>query len=302
MSDNTMIKKYEEMIRSMSVDGLKSLIYDKLPPFAKAIEDTQRDVYGNYINLVLPRNGKRDPISDVNHVVVKLANLYTDTLLHKVPDQQCENWGQFCEAIYFSVAENAADTFEQMLVCGDKCDGFGIKQALDNSVDLYDIRRDSSLKAKELTISMKNINYKRLARDFYELCLDAIMPRFHLAVPNHIICNQKNKWFFENIQAVDQGLFYKEETSGVQKFYLREYDLPCQMVSFSKHCPDNEIYAINTSTFKFHSLCDWNWIEGEDGKIVRGSNLKDYYRATFVKYGNLICEAPQYNAKITLED
>lgn len=63
--------------------------------------------------------------------------------------------------------------------------------------------------------------------------------------------------------------------------------------------PDNEIYLLNTADFKFHQLCDWQWIEDERGNVIRLSS-EDVYRATLVKYGNYICEKPHKQIKIII--
>lgn len=59
------------------------------------------------------------------------------------------------------------------------------------------------------------------------------------------------------------------------------------------------MYLLNTDDFVIHELCDWKWIEGEDGKILRqNANLPSYY-ATLVKYAELVCDKPNGQAKIS---
>jgi hypothetical protein len=59
-----------------------------------------------------------------------------------------------------------------------------------------------------------------------------------------------------------------------------------------RFCPENTLYFLNTKDFKLHQLCDWQWLEAEDGKILKQVPGKPVYTATLVKYAELICERP----------
>ena len=66
-----------------------------------------------------------------------------------------------------------------------------------------------------------------------------------------------------------------------------------------RFCPENTLYLLNTNDFKICQLCDWQWMEGEDGKILKQVPGKPVYTATLVKYAELICEKPFGQAAIT---
>ena len=59
-----------------------------------------------------------------------------------------------------------------------------------------------------------------------------------------------------------------------------------------RFCPEGTMYLLNTNDFKLHQLCDWQWLEGEDGKILKQVPGKPVYTATLVKYAELMCERP----------
>lgn len=59
-----------------------------------------------------------------------------------------------------------------------------------------------------------------------------------------------------------------------------------------RFCPAGTMYLLNTNDFKLHQLCDWQWLEGEDGKILKQMPGKPVYTATLVKYAELMCERP----------
>lgn len=63
--------------------------------------------------------------------------------------------------------------------------------------------------------------------------------------------------------------------------------------------PDDTLYMLDTSKFTLHQLCDWEWIEGEGGKILRQKAGYPAYTATLVKYADLICDQPNGQAKFT---
>ncbi len=62
---------------------------------------------------------------------------------------------------------------------------------------------------------------------------------------------------------------------------------------------DGEIYLLNTNDFVMHELCDWKWLEGECGNILKQKAGKPAYTATLVKYAELICDRPNGQAKIS---
>ena len=62
---------------------------------------------------------------------------------------------------------------------------------------------------------------------------------------------------------------------------------------------DDTMYLLNTDDFTLHQLCDWKWLEGEDGRVIRQNMGFPTYSATLVKYADLICDKPNGQAKIT---
>ncbi len=62
---------------------------------------------------------------------------------------------------------------------------------------------------------------------------------------------------------------------------------------------DDTMFLLNTDDFTLHQLCDWKWLEGEDGRIIRQNVGYPTFSATLVKYADLICDKPNGQAKIT---
>ena len=59
------------------------------------------------------------------------------------------------------------------------------------------------------------------------------------------------------------------------------------------------LYMLDSSKFTLHQLCDWEWIQGEAGNILRQKAGYPAYTATLVKYADLICDQPNGQAKFT---
>jgi len=60
----------------------------------------------------------------------------------------------------------------------------------------------------------------------------------------------------------------------------------------------NTMFLLNTQEFKLHQLCDWNWLTGEDGRVIKQNQGKPTYSATLVKYADIICDKPSGQAMI----
>lgn len=59
------------------------------------------------------------------------------------------------------------------------------------------------------------------------------------------------------------------------------------------------MYLLNTKEFVLHQLCDWEWLEGDDGRILKQVLNSPTYMATLVKYAELICDKPNGQAKLS---
>ena len=66
-----------------------------------------------------------------------------------------------------------------------------------------------------------------------------------------------------------------------------------------RFCPEGTMYLLNTDDFTLHQLCDWQWLSGDDGKILRQVASKPVYTATLVKYADLICARPNGQGMIS---
>ena len=63
-------------------------------------------------------------------------------------------------------------------------------------------------------------------------------------------------------------------------------------------CEGGAVYALNSESFAMQQLCDWTWLEGDDGSILRPVSGRPVYSATLVKYADFICEKPFLQGKL----
>ena len=66
-----------------------------------------------------------------------------------------------------------------------------------------------------------------------------------------------------------------------------------------RFAPDGTMYILNTGDFHLHQLCDWRWLEGDDGRVIKQVANKPVYTATLVKYADLLCDRPIGQAVIS---
>lgn len=62
---------------------------------------------------------------------------------------------------------------------------------------------------------------------------------------------------------------------------------------------DDAMYILSTKDFELCQLCDWQWLEGNDGRIIKQKEGYPVYTATLVKYAELLCNRPNAQAKLS---
>lgn len=70
-------------------------------------------------------------------------------------------------------------------------------------------------------------------------------------------------------------------------------------VVYDRFVPSGTMYLLDTRDFHLHQLCDWRFLETENGKILRQNQGYPTYTATLVKYCDLICDRPNGQAKLS---
>lgn len=110
-----------------------------------------------------------------------------------------------------------------------------------------------------------------------------------------ITCGAKVKRLYQNYLATYRRNIDVTELEGGYKA-ISFNGIP---IVSDRFVPDDTMYLLDSSKFTLHQLCDWEWIEGEGGRILRQKAGYPAYTATLVKYADLICDLPSGQAKLT---
>lgn len=105
---------------------------------------------------------------------------------------------------------------------------------------------------------------------------------------NFIVCSSGVKRAYQKALAAYKRNIDVMELKGGYKA-LSYNGIP---VVSDRFCPEGTMYLLNTDDFALHQLCDWKWLEGEDGRVIKQVANKPVYSATLVKYADLICSRP----------
>ena len=112
---------------------------------------------------------------------------------------------------------------------------------------------------------------------------------------NFIVCSSGVKRALQNHLATYKRNIDTMELAGGYKA-MSYNGIP---VVSDRFCPSGTMYLLNTDDFVLHQLCDWQWLEGEDGKVIKQVGGKPVYSATLVKYADLICNRPVGQAMLS---
>ena len=112
---------------------------------------------------------------------------------------------------------------------------------------------------------------------------------------NFIVCSSGVKRAFQNHLSTYKRNIDVMDLNGGYKA-LSYNGIP---IVSDRFCPEGTMYLLNTDDFILHQLCDWKWLEGEDGKVIKQVADKPVYKATLVKYADLICSRPCGQAMLT---
>ncbi|MBD5131951.1 MAG: phage major capsid protein [Clostridiales bacterium] len=110
-----------------------------------------------------------------------------------------------------------------------------------------------------------------------------------------IACSQDAKYsFVDYMGAYRRNIDFMELDGGFKSISYNGIPLV-----YDRFVPEGSMYLLNTKAFKLHQLCDWRFLETENGKILRQNQGKPTYTATLVKYCDLICSKPNGQAVLT---
>lgn len=165
----------------------------------------------------------------------------------------------------------------------------GLKAIFEGEGNLYGVSRDISLMKPYIMEDAEEIN-----ENIIQTAIDTIEQNAGSKV-NCIICSWGvRRALAEYFRSFKVAMPTIEFAGGFTAMSFN--GIP---VIADRFCPAGTMYLLNTDDFKLHQLCDWQWLQGEDGKILKQVPGKPVYTATLVKYAELMCERPCGQGMIT---
>ena len=194
--------------------------------------------------------------------------------------------------VYFTVTPSAMNEGDIFYVQGSKDNEItGLGAIFGNSTTLYGLNRSAN---KWLSPYVSAVSNQEINDNMLQTAVDFL---------------EENTG--SNIDFITCGAGVKRAYQQYLACYRRNIDVAVleggyKAISFNgipvvsdRFVPDDTLYMLDTSKFTLHQLCDWEWIEGEGGKILRQKAGFPSYTATLVKYADLICEQPNGQAKFS---
>jgi hypothetical protein len=158
----------------------------------------------------------------------------------------------------------------------------GLGAIFDLNKDLYGVARSRAAWSKPVITA----NVGELTETALQKALDAIEEKSG-GKTNFIVCSWGVRRALINALSAYRRMEPMELEGGFRALSFN--GIP---VVADRFCPKGTMYLLNTDDFAIHQLCDWQWLEGEDGKILKQIPGKPVYTATLVKYAELMCYRP----------
>ena len=161
--------------------------------------------------------------------------------------------------------------------------------AIFSDADLYGVTRSANAWMKPYTATASTLTDSAIqtAIDFLDENVGSTV--------DYITCSSSVRRIYQAYLASNrQNIDYMELQGG---FKAISYNgIP---VVSDRFVADGTMYLLNTKEFALHQLCDWQWLSGDDGRVLRQNAGHATYSATLVKYADLICNKPAGLAKLT---
>lgn len=165
----------------------------------------------------------------------------------------------------------------------------GLGAIFSNSATLYGVTRSTNTWLSPYSSTMSTISDASI-----QSALDQI-ESLSGGSPDYIVCSYGVRRAYQS--------YMREKASNID---IMNLEGGFKAISYNgiplvadRFVPSGTMYLLDTKEFSLHQLCDWRWLEGENGRILRQTANKPTYTATLVKYADLICNKPSAQGKLT---
>lgn len=303
------IENADKALKDYYLQAVTAQLNDNISPFFSAIEKTSNNVYGKDVKVSVVRgntDGVKACAEDADlpapyknryiEISVPLKNIYgTIEISDKAMRASRDSSGAFVNLVNAEMEgliAGAKYNFQRMLY-GDGSDGVELTglSAIFGEDDLYGYDRSDESYFKPYS---KSVSGSLTENDLTDV-LDYVEENFNNRI-NIILCSYATRRKIADLIA-DKKLVVNSTDMNTGFGAITVNGVP---VYADKFCPDGVIYFLNTDDFMLCQLCDWEWLEDEDGKILKQIPGKAAYSATLVKYAELICKKPCAQAMLKL--
>lgn len=256
----------------------------------------QRMLFGDGTGLICSVG---DSITDKEYVVDVVKDYYVGLTVDVVPTTpglEGDSYGLVITAVNHKTSTVTFSKAVEDAICNGKMYLHGCKDneltglgAIFDSASLYGYTKTSEPYFAPYVFDAN----KKFTEEMLTDVIDRMEEGFNSKI-NMIICSYKTRKKIASLIADNRRVTNSiDARTGVGVVTVN--DIP---VYADKFCPENRILFLNTDDFSLNQLCDWEWLEDEDGKILRQIPGKAAYGATLVKYAELICKKPCGQAMI----
>lgn len=270
----------DNALKSVYLDTMVEILNTKTNPLLTKIEQTADDVWGKEIRRSIP---------DEEVYLQYISTLKTVCVQIKISEKAIRDWEY---SGFINILNNPIDDslYQARQDIGQALYGdgtaphslTGIGAIFDTSKPLYGLERDTSPILTPLIKETNELNDVVIEETIDELSERGATTDF-IAVSRDVKSS-----YMQYAEKRNKQLDVVELDGGFRAFAIN--GIPC---IFDKYVPQGCMYLLDTSVFKLHQLCDWRWLESENGKILRQTpDNPNTYTATLVKYCDLICDYP----------
>jgi len=283
--------------------GVLSNQLDNSDGFISMIEKTTKDVWGK--EILVPYLVKEDEDTYIKYTLKEeLANIYGYIEISDKAIKVAQNSaGAFVDLLNSEMESLLKETNNHIInaIYGeDKKPKYYPKKKKYESLMLNGLKEIFDTEKETLYgVDRKKYNFNPMVKKMKEFNL----PELEEIIDNHIndikflICSPQTKRIISQYMIDNKQNILRKELPD-RHYYMQLNDNV--VIQTYKGMSDNEIWLVDSNDFKFHQLCDWRWLEDENGNILKQVNGLPFYKATLVKYGNLMCHNVNGQIKIVL--
>ena len=243
-----------------------------------SVDETRNFIEGQMVEIAADDDGM---LANSLSRVIKVDHANKKITLDKTFSTAIgDNYGLFIQGSFTEVGT------------GDDKEITGLEKVLSSSAKLYGVPRSTNGWLQCYIKDLKNGGY--LTEDLMQTIIDDLDMRSGSDI-DFIACSSSVRRAFQAyMNTYRRYVDVMKLESGYKAISFNGIPLVVD-----RFVPEQTAYFLNTKDFTLHQLCDWEWLEGDDGKILKQNPGYATYSATLVKYADLICDKPSGQASVT---